>query len=123
MALRISKKWTIDDLLKSLVAAGCGYKRADDGCDLLACRLVGTIDRHYVYVNLYSSRAMISYDLEDEGARDKDLDHAVERGRVAGIKELARLCDAWLNGKGKVSEVKRRIGSIVLNKNRKKGRG
>ena len=109
MRLTVSTKWTIDSILKALNADGCIYKRVDEGADMLACRLVGVAGHHYVYINLYSSKTQITYDLEDDRASGVDWDHAIERGKVSGIDELRRLCDAWLNGKDYIERVNRKV--------------
>lgn len=87
--------WSVDQLLAALP----GFQRVDDGADLLAFILRGRVPGHAAYIYLFGQgRRTISYDQEDWARDTGEWDHAVERGRVTAIEELAQVCRRWLDG-------------------------
>ena len=84
--------WTVAQVLNAL----SGAQRIDDGIDLLAARVVGTIPNRSAYVYLYGDDpSLISFDLEDE-ASDLHWDHAVRRGEVRSLDQLCAEVLPWL---------------------------
>lgn len=93
----LRSKWSVPQLLEALP----DFARTDDGTDLLACRLVGAIPRHSVYVYLYGNDpGLIHDDLEDESAPPGEWDHAVTRGSARSAEELRSVVRLWLGAAG-----------------------
>jgi hypothetical protein len=89
--------WTVEGLLAELP----GFRRADDGSDLLAFRLVGNTPARSAYVYLYGGDpGLIHFDLEDESAETGRWDHAVRRGSARSLEELRGVIGPWLQGAG-----------------------
>ena len=89
--------WSVSGLLAQL----SDFRRADNGNDLLAFRLVGTLPYRSVYVYLYGEDPdLIRFDLEDESAPTGEWDHAVHRGSVRSVEELQSVVCSWLKGEG-----------------------
>jgi hypothetical protein len=92
----LHSNWTVPGLLAGLR----DFRRADDGTDLLAFRLVGALSQRSVYVYLYGENPdLIHFDLEDETVETGKWDHAVRRGSACSAEELWAVIRAWLHGK------------------------
>src|SRR4051794_33659701 len=85
--------WSAPELLEALP----GYSRCDDGTDLLAFRLAGTVPQRFVYVYLYGDAPdLINYDLEDRSAATVEWDYTVQRGSARTANELRVVVRCWL---------------------------
>ncbi len=92
MSDMLHSNWSVSTLLTALNE----FRRIDEGADLLAFRLVGTIPGHAAYVYLYGEDPdMIYFDLEDDASTD-EWDYAVRRGDVRSIEELVVVIRGWL---------------------------
>jgi hypothetical protein len=92
----LQSNWQVSSLLSQLP----GFQRVDDGWDLLAFRISGTLPKRFVYVYLYGNDPdEINYDLEDESSEAGEWDNAVSRGAVRSVADLRTVCEPWLNGK------------------------
>jgi hypothetical protein len=84
--------------VSKLLAELRGFRRVDDGSDLLAFRLVGVFPQRSVYVYLYGENPdLIHYDLDDASAETGQWDHAVRRGSARSVEELREVVGSWLN--------------------------
>ena len=89
----LDSNWTVRKILTSL----CGFRRVDDGADLLAFRMAGLAPRRFVYVYLYGDNPdLIHYDLENLAIDTDEWDHAVERRSLCSAEELRDVCERWL---------------------------
>jgi len=87
--------WTIEPLLAALH----DFQRTDDGVDLLAFRVAGSMPQRSAYVYLYGDNPdLINFDLEDESVETGEWDHAVQRGSVRSIPDLRAIVVRWLVG-------------------------
>lgn len=95
MSDRLRSNWSVPRLLAALPH----LKRLDDGTDLLACRLSGTVLNRSLYLYLYGDDpGLIHFDLEDASADRAEWDGAVERGGVRTLAELQTIASHWLLG-------------------------
>jgi len=89
----LESNWTIGDILSRLP----GYRRVDDGGDLLAFRITGFHGRRAAYVYLWGENPdLIHYDLEDPSVGSGEWDHAVGRGSLRSVEELDAVLRAFL---------------------------
>ncbi len=91
----LRSNWSVPELLVELR----DFRRADEGADLLAFRLVGALPQRSVYVYLYGENPeLIHFDLEDESVPTGQWDHAVRRGSARSVEELREVVGSWLQG-------------------------
>ena len=100
MPNNLHSNWSVPELLAGLRH----FRRADDGSDLLAFRVVGDFPHRAVFVYLYGKDPdLIHFDLEDESRETRNWDHAVRRGSVRSLEELRSVVASWLPRCGMVS--------------------
>jgi len=88
----LDSNWSVDAILPELA----GYRRVDDGGDLLAFRMAGPASNRFLFVYLYGSDPdYIHYDLEDPSVDNYEWDHAIERGSVRTVADLRSICERW----------------------------
>ena len=91
----LKSNWSVSELY--LTAGLSGYERVDDGTDLLAFRVTGSVPYRFAYIYLYGPDPdSIYFDLEDESAETDEWDNAVVRGSVHSSQELFRALAEWL---------------------------
>jgi len=89
----LRSNWSVSALLAGLRE----FRRSDDGSDLLAFRVFGSIPHRFVFVYLYGNDPdLIHFDLEDESAKTAEWDYAVVRGSVRSLDELQDVVHSWL---------------------------